>query len=105
MSQAHVIEVEGAFIGAAVPVQGGYLFRCVHPRLEDLDSWRCASLDEMRRVARECFMAGRGGAGEGGAGGSGAPTPSHSFQTQAGHGVGAAQPTYRAPPAASGLLR
>ena len=95
MSQAHVIEVEETFIGAAVPVQDGYLFRSVHPRLEDLDNWRCASLDEMRRVAHECFTAGRGGA----------PTPSYISQTLAGHGVDAAWPTHRAPPAASGLPR
>ena len=95
MSQAHVIEVEGTFVGAAVPVEDGYLFRCVHPRLEDLDSWRCASLDEMRRVAHGGFMAGRGGA----------PTPSHISQALAGNGVDAARPTHRAPPAASGLSR
>ena len=95
MSQAHVIEVEGTFIGTAVSVQDGYLFRSVHPRLEDLDSWRCASLDEMRRVAHECFMAGRGRA----------PTPSHVSQAPTGHGVDAARPTHRAPPAASGLPR
>ncbi len=92
MSQAHVIEVEGTFIGAAVPVQDGYLFRSVHPRLEDLDSWTCASLDEMRQVAHQCFMAGRGGA----------PTFS---QALAGQGGDTALTERRRPPAASGLPR
>ncbi len=92
MSEAHVIEVEGTFIGAAVPVQDGYLFRSVHPRLEDLDGWACASLDEMRRVAHQCFMAGRGG------------TPIFS-QALAGQGMDAALPERRPPPAASGLPR
>ncbi len=95
MFQAHVIEVEGTFIGAAVAVQDGYLFRSVHPRLESLDSWTCASLGEVRRVAHRYLMAGR----------SGAPTPSHLPQALARHGTDAARPTHRAPPAASGLSR
>ncbi len=92
MSQAHVIEVEGTFIGVAVPLHDGYLFRSVHPKLENLDSWTCASLDEMRRVAHLCFMTGRCG------------VPAHS-QEPTWHGADAARPTHRAPPAASGLPR
>ena len=59
MFQSHVIEVNGTFIGAAVPMIGGYRFRAVHPQVDELDNLSWASLDELRQATGSFFRTGR----------------------------------------------
>jgi hypothetical protein len=52
MLQSHIIEVDGAFVGAAVRVDRGFRFVAVDIRLEDLDNRIWPSLAEIERLAR-----------------------------------------------------
>jgi hypothetical protein len=59
MFQSHVIEVNGTFIGAAVTTAGGFRFRAVHPRVDELDGRTWRSLPELRRATGHLFVTGR----------------------------------------------
>ena len=61
MLQSHVIEIDGAFVGAAVRQMGGFRFVAVDMRLEDLDGSLWPSLADVRRVARRLAVSGRVG--------------------------------------------
>jgi hypothetical protein len=85
MFKSHVIEVNGTFIGAAVPMIGGFRFRAVHPQVEELDDFCWTSLDELRQATGCFFRTGR-----------------HATATQATNAILAQQPEppYRPSPAA-----
>jgi len=59
MFQSHVIEINGVFIGAAVPAMGGFRFRAVHPQVDELDGFAWNSLDELRHATGYLFRTGR----------------------------------------------
>jgi len=52
MLQSHIIDVDGAFVGAAIRIDRGYRFVATDFRLEDLDSTIWPTLDDLRRVVR-----------------------------------------------------
>lgn len=52
MLQSHIIEVDGAFVGAAVRLDRGYRFIATDMRLDDLDGSIWPSLEDVRRLAR-----------------------------------------------------
>lgn len=59
MIRSHVVEIDGTFVGAAVPQHDGRLrFVAVDIRLDDLDGSTWPSLAEIRRVARGLLRAG-----------------------------------------------
>ena len=95
MSQVRLIDVDGSHTSAAVPVHDSRLFQSVHPRLGDVDGRAGVSPDDLRRLAHGVFVAGP----------SGVPSRSGTPEARAQPGANAALPTYRAPPAASGLPR
>ena len=53
MLQSHVVEVDGAFVGAAVRLDHGYRFIAIDLRLEDLDGTVWPSLAEVQRLAHQ----------------------------------------------------
>ena len=57
MSQSHIIEVDGVFIGVAVRIDRGYRFVATDFRLEELDSSTWPTLDDVRRLARRRLLA------------------------------------------------
>lgn len=57
MSQSHVIDVEGVFVGAAVCFGAGYRFVATDRRLDRLDGSISATLAEVKRMARGVFLA------------------------------------------------
>jgi hypothetical protein len=57
MMQSHVIEIDGAFVGAAIRLADGYRFVAVDTRLDALDGQIWPSLVELRRKARVTFLA------------------------------------------------
>ena len=59
MFQSHVIEINGVFIGAAVPIATGFRFRAVHPQVDELDGFAWTSLDELRHATGHLFRTGR----------------------------------------------
>ena len=59
VQQSFVIEVDGIFIGAAVPVLDGFRFHAVHPRVGDLGGCTWRSLSELRRAAGHRFITGQ----------------------------------------------
>ncbi len=59
MIQSHVIEVDGAFVGAAVRHGQGYRFVAVDMRVEELDGSVLPSLADTRRLAASLLMTGR----------------------------------------------
>jgi len=59
MFQSHIIEVNGTFIGAAVPTFGKFRFHAVHPQVSDLDGSAWPSLEELKRAAGFMFRTGR----------------------------------------------
>lgn len=62
MLQSHVIEIDGAFVGAAVRLETGYRFIATDSRLEDLDGTTLPSLADVRRLAIRLFRSGHFGA-------------------------------------------
>jgi hypothetical protein len=60
MLQSHVVEIDGAFVGAAVREADGYRFVAVDVRLDDLDGRSWPTLGELRRQVRVMVLAGRG---------------------------------------------
>ena len=59
MFQSHVIEINGTFIGAAIPTPGGFRFRAVHPQVDELDGFVWTSLEDLRRGTGQLFRTGR----------------------------------------------
>ena len=59
MLQSHVIEIDGAFVGAAVRLDTGYRFIATDIRLEELDGTVWPSLADVRRLANRLFRTGR----------------------------------------------
>jgi hypothetical protein len=59
MLQSHVIEIDGAFVGAAVRLDTGYRFVATDIRLEELDGTVWPSLADVRRLANCLFRTGR----------------------------------------------
>ncbi len=53
MLQSHVIEIDGAFVGAAVRLDTGYHFVATDIRMEELDGTTWPSLADVRHGARE----------------------------------------------------
>ena len=56
MLQSHIIDVDGAFVGAAVRIDGGYRFIVTDFRLEELGSSIWPTLADVRRVARQVYL-------------------------------------------------
>jgi hypothetical protein len=58
MLQSHVIEIDGAFVGAAVRLDTGYRFIATDFRLEELDGTTWPSLTDVKRLANRLFRTG-----------------------------------------------
>jgi hypothetical protein len=58
MLQSHVIEIDGAFVGAAVRQDTGYRFIATDFRLEELDGTTWPSLTDVKRLANRLFRTG-----------------------------------------------
>jgi hypothetical protein len=58
MLQSHIIEIDGAFVGAAVRLDVGYRFIATDFRLEELDGTTWPTLDDVRRLANRLFRNG-----------------------------------------------
>ena len=93
MIQSHVIEVNGVFIGAAVPLAGGFRFRAVHPQVDDLDGFSWSSLQELRHATGYLFRTSRLRT---------VTTDGHAIQdtNAARHSASRAEPPHRPSPAA-----
>jgi len=61
MLQSHVIDIDGAFVGAAVRTDLGYRFIATDLRVEELDGSIRPSLSDIQRLARQLFLHGRFG--------------------------------------------
>jgi hypothetical protein len=58
MLQSHVIEIDGAFVGAAVRLDVGYRFVAIDLRLEELNGTTFPSLADVQRLAHRMFRSG-----------------------------------------------
>ena len=58
MLQSHVIDIDGAFVGAAVRLDKGYRFIATDMKLDDLDGSIVPTLTEARRLARRIYVGG-----------------------------------------------
>lgn len=59
MLKSHVIEVDGAFLGAAVLLPAGYRFVAADLRVEELDGSFWPSLDQVHAIASQLYRFGR----------------------------------------------
>ncbi len=59
MLQSHVIDIDGAFVGAAVRLDRGYRFIATDLRVEELDGSTWPRLADVRRVVGGLFLTGR----------------------------------------------
>lgn len=59
MLQSYVIEIDGAFVGAAVRNDRGFRFVATDLRVEELDGSTWPSLADVRRLARQLYLTGR----------------------------------------------
>ena len=59
MLQSHVIDIDGAFVGAAVRLDTGYRFVATDMKLDDLDGSVWPTLAEIQRHARRLYLGGR----------------------------------------------
>ena len=59
MTRSHVIEVAGAFAGAAVNVAGAFRFIAVDPRVEQLDGSEWQTLSDVQRVVGHLLTTGK----------------------------------------------
>jgi hypothetical protein len=59
MLQSHVIEIDGAFVGAAIRLDTGYRFVAVDTRVEEIHGATCASLADVRSLAHKQFRTGK----------------------------------------------
>lgn len=60
VTQSHVVDIDGAFVGAAVRLPDGYRFVAVDVRLDELDGMVWPSLRELRQKVRQTALAVRG---------------------------------------------
>ena len=58
MLQSHVIDIDGAFVGAAVRLDKGYRFIATDMKLDDLDGLIFPTLAEAQRPARRICLGG-----------------------------------------------
>jgi hypothetical protein len=58
MLQSHVIDIDGAFVGAAIRLERGYRFIATDMRVEDLDGSIWPSLADVQRLARQLYLTG-----------------------------------------------
>jgi hypothetical protein len=56
MLQSHVIDVDGAFVGAAVRLDEGYRFIATDMKLDDLDGSIWPTLADVQRLARQMYI-------------------------------------------------
>ena len=56
MLQSHVIDVDGAFVGAAIRLDRGYRFIATDMRLEALDGSIWPTLEDVKRLARQWLV-------------------------------------------------
>ncbi len=56
MLQSHVIDIDGAFVGAAVRLDTGYRFIATDMKLDDLDGSIWPTLDDVQRLARLIYL-------------------------------------------------
>jgi hypothetical protein len=59
MLQSHIIDVDGAFVGAAVRLDRGYRFIATDVKLDDLDGSIWPTLADVQRLARRIYLGGR----------------------------------------------
>jgi hypothetical protein len=59
MLQSHIIDVDGAFVGAAVRLDRGYRFIATDIKLDDLDGSIWPTLADVQRLARRIYLGGR----------------------------------------------
>jgi hypothetical protein len=59
MLQSHVIDIDGAFVGAAVRLDKGYRFIATDMKLDELDGSIWPTLADVQRLARRVYLAGR----------------------------------------------
>ncbi len=59
MLQSHIIDIDGAFVGAAVRLDTGYRFIATDMKLDDLDGSVWPTLADVKRLARRLYTAGR----------------------------------------------
>ncbi len=59
MLQSHVIDIDGAFVGAAVRLDVGYRFIATDMRLDELDGSVWPTLADVQRLARSMYLSGR----------------------------------------------
>jgi hypothetical protein len=59
MLQSHVIDIDGAFVGAAVRLDIGYRFVATDLRVEELDGFVSPTLDDVKRLVGGLFKHGR----------------------------------------------
>lgn len=59
MLQSHVIDVDGAFVGAAVRLDVGYRFIATDMRLDELNGSVWPTLADVKRLARRLYLSGR----------------------------------------------
>jgi hypothetical protein len=59
MLQSHVIDIDGAFVGAAVRLDTGYRFIATDMKVEELDGSVWPTLADVQRLARRFYFGGR----------------------------------------------
>jgi hypothetical protein len=59
MLQSHIIDIDGAFVGAAVRLDRGYRFIATDMKLEELDGSIWPTLADVQRLARRIYLGGR----------------------------------------------
>jgi hypothetical protein len=59
MLQSHVIDIDGAFVGAAIRLDTGYRFIATDMRLDELDGSIWPTLADVQRLARRLYLTGR----------------------------------------------
>jgi hypothetical protein len=59
MLQSHIIDIDGAFVGAAVRLHTGYRFIATDMKLDDLDGSTWPVLADIQRLARRLYAGGR----------------------------------------------
>jgi hypothetical protein len=57
--QSHIIDIDGAFVGAAVRLDRGYRFIATDIKLDDLDGSIWPTLADVERLARRIYLGGR----------------------------------------------
>lgn len=56
MLQSHIIDIDGAFVGAAVRLDKGYRFIATDMKLDDLDGSILPTLAAVHRLARHVYF-------------------------------------------------